>query len=222
MAGRVFQAFVERHHDVAAERELDVHGGFGREQMRVAIQMRAEQHALFGDLAQIAQAEDLEAAGVGEDGARPGHEAVQAAELADQFVAGAQEEMVGVGEDDLGVEIVRCQVALHDAFDRGLRADRHEDGRFDDAVRGVNEAGARAGGGADGFEFEMHYFRPLFQDASYISLPMQNGDNLKGGRLRPVHNGVVGIQRPETSGRVVRSGREWPRMGASATNAQAS
>ena len=42
--------------------------------------------------------------------------------------------------------------------------------------------------------------RALFQDASYISFPVENGDDLKGGRLRPVHNGVVGItsQRPET------------------------
>ncbi len=41
---------------------------------------------------------------------------------------------------------------------RGLRADWHEDGRFDDAVRGVDQAGARAGVGARGLEFEAHYF----------------------------------------------------------------
>ena len=58
----IFQALIERHHDVAAERELDFDGGFGREQMRVAIQVRAEQHAFFRDLAQIAQAENLESA----------------------------------------------------------------------------------------------------------------------------------------------------------------
>ncbi len=50
------------------------------------------------------------------------------------------------------------QIALHDALDAGLRAHRHEDGRFDDAVRGVDAAGARAGGGALGDEFKMHYF----------------------------------------------------------------
>ncbi len=50
------------------------------------------------------------------------------------------------------------QIALHDAFDRGLRAHRHEDGSFDDAVRGVDAAGARAGVGALGDEFKMHYF----------------------------------------------------------------
>ena len=157
VASGVGEALVQRHHDVAAQGELDVDGGFRREQMRVAIQVRAEEHALVGDLAEVAQAEDLESAGVGEDGARPGHEFVQPAELADQLVAGPQEQVIGVGEDDLGVELAG-QIALHDAFDRGLRADGHEDGRFDDAVRGVDQTGASAGVGADGLEFEAHYF----------------------------------------------------------------
>ena len=74
---------------------------------------------------------------------RPGHEAVQPAQLADQFVAGAQEQVIGVGQDDAGVEILR-EVALGEPFDGGLRADRHEDGRFDVAVRGVQQAGAGA------------------------------------------------------------------------------
>jgi hypothetical protein len=65
--------------------------------VRVAVQVRLEDDAFVGDLAQTGEAEDLVAAGIGEDGAGPGHEAMQAAELADQFVAGAQEEMVGVG-----------------------------------------------------------------------------------------------------------------------------
>ncbi len=64
-------------------------------------------HAFFGDLAQAGEAEDLEAAGIGEDGVGPGHEAVQSAELADEFVAGAQVEMIGVGEEDVDAEVVR-------------------------------------------------------------------------------------------------------------------
>ena len=77
-----------------------------REQMRVAVEMRAEQHALFGDLAQAVQTEDLESAGIGEDRPRPGHELVQSAEPADGFVPGTQIEMIGVAENDLRVEIV--------------------------------------------------------------------------------------------------------------------
>jgi hypothetical protein len=39
----------------------------------------------------------------------------------------------------------------------------------------------------------------LFQDMPYISLPVQNGDDLKGGGLWPVNNAVVWIAgyRPE-------------------------
>ncbi len=119
---RIFEALVERHHDVAAERELDVDRGFGREHVRVAIQMRAEEHAFFRDFAQIAEAEDLEAARVRQDRARPGHEVVQPAEVADQFVAGAEEEVIGIGQDDFGVELVRRggEIALHDALDAWL------------------------------------------------------------------------------------------------------
>ena len=53
------------------------------------------------DLAHVGEAEDLEAAAVGEDGAVPVHEAVQAAQLGDELVAGPQGEVVGVAEDDL-------------------------------------------------------------------------------------------------------------------------
>ena len=101
VADGILGALVEHHQDVAAEGELDVDGGFGREGVEVAIEVRLEDDAVLGDLAQAAQAEDLEAAGIGEDGVGPGHEAVQSAQFADEFVAGAEEEMVGVGEKDL-------------------------------------------------------------------------------------------------------------------------
>ena len=144
MAGRIGQALVEHHHDVAAERELDVDGRFGREHVRVAVQMRLEQHALFGDLAQAVETEDLKAAGIGEDRPRPGHELVQSAELADGLVPGPQIQMIGVAQDDLGVQVVQ-QIARQDAFDGRLRADGHEHRSLDVAMRGVQNAGARAG-----------------------------------------------------------------------------
>ena len=72
-------------------------------------------------------------------------------------MAGTQEEVISVGQDDLRVEFAG-KIALHDALYRGLRANRHKDGSFDDAVRGVNPAGTSAGVGALGDEFETHYF----------------------------------------------------------------
>ena len=86
----ILRAFVEHHQDVAAEGQLRVHGGFRREGVQVAVQVRLEDHALLGDFAQAAQAEHLEAARIGEDGVGPRHEAVQPAQLADQLVARPQ------------------------------------------------------------------------------------------------------------------------------------
>ena len=70
-----------------------------------AIQMRAERDAFVGDLAQIAQAEDLKSAGIGENRVRPRHELVQAAHLADQFVPGPEEQVIRVAENDLRAEV---------------------------------------------------------------------------------------------------------------------
>ncbi len=156
---------------------MDVDCGFGREHMRVAIQVRAEQHAFFRDLAQIAEAEDLEAARIGEDRARPRHEAVQSAEFPDYFVARAEEQVIGVRQDDFGVQLAG-QIALHDAFDGGLGADGHEDRGFDDAVGGVDASSARASVGALGVRvrnalFHCKRLSPTSEDCShYASVAM--------------------------------------------------
>ena len=75
--------------------------------VRIAVQVRAEQHAFFGDLAQRVETENLESARIGEDRPGPVHELVQAAELADGLVAGPEEQMIGIAQDDLGVQIVQ-------------------------------------------------------------------------------------------------------------------
>ena len=94
------------------------------------------------------QAVDLEAAAVGEDRAVPAHEAVQAAQLGDQVVAGPQGEMIGVAEDDLRAGFASW--CGRQTLDGGLGADRHEHRRFDDAVRrvqaGRGERGRRCAG----------------------------------------------------------------------------
>jgi len=104
--------------------------------------MRAEAYALVGNLAQFGKAENLIAAGIGENSARPGHELMQAAELADQFVPGAQIKMIGVGEKDFRAELF--ERFLGQAFDRGLRAHGHEEGRLDGAVGRREAATSRA------------------------------------------------------------------------------
>ena len=97
------------------------------------------------DLAQLRERHDLEAAGIGQDRMRPVHERVQAAERGNALGAGAQHQVVGVGEYDV------CAGRAHGfgrkTFHRRLRADRHEGGRRDQPVRGRDLAAA---GGAVG------------------------------------------------------------------------
>ncbi len=149
-AGGGFDALVEGHEDVGAERDLDGDGVLGRKEVAGAIEVGAEVDAIGGDFAEFGEGEDLEAAGVGEHGAAPGHEAVDAAHAGDEVVTGAEVEMVGVGEDDLRAEAGGAEGfedALLDGLDGCGGADWHEDWCFDDAVREVEAGSASAVGG---------------------------------------------------------------------------
>src|ERR1700716_3040225 len=80
-------AFVENHGDVRPERDLDLRGLLRSEEMLRAVEMRTEAHAFIGYFSQFGKTEDLVAAGISENGTRPGHELVEASELAHEFVA---------------------------------------------------------------------------------------------------------------------------------------
>jgi hypothetical protein len=138
------QRLVEHHHDVASQRHLDIDGRFRRKHVPVAIEVRLKRNSPFGDLAQIAQAENLVAARVGENGARPRHEAVQPAQAADQLMTGPQEQVIGVGQQDANVQVLG-QIPLSQTFDGGLRSHGHEYGRVDGSMRRVQHPGARTG-----------------------------------------------------------------------------
>ena len=79
MVAGVGRAFVERHHDICADGALDVDRLLGREEMLGAVDVGSEGDALFGDFPFIGQGVHLIAAGIGEDGAVPVDELVQAA-----------------------------------------------------------------------------------------------------------------------------------------------
>jgi len=64
--GGVFGALVEGHGDVGAKGDLHVHGVLGGEKWLLPVQVRAETDALVGDLAELAEREDLKAAGIRE------------------------------------------------------------------------------------------------------------------------------------------------------------
>ena len=153
--GGVLGALVEGHADVCAESDLDVHGMFWSEEVAAAVEVGAEVYAFVGDLAQGAERKDLKAARVGEHGAGPTDELVQAAHAADGFVAGAQVEVVSVAEDDLSAE--GFEDVLGDGLDGACGADRHEDRRLDGLVGQVEGRAASAGGGCvEQVEVEAH------------------------------------------------------------------
>ena len=154
-SGRRFDAFVEDHDDVRAERDFDFERLFGRKKMLGAIEVRAERHAIVGHFAKIAEAENLKAAGIGEDRVRPGHKPVQAAHRANQFVAGPQIKMIGIAEKYLSAELF--EILLRLSLYRCRRANGHECGSFDYAVRRRQTAQARAGRvGSQNFKFKWH------------------------------------------------------------------
>ncbi len=126
------RAFVEKHRDVRAEDRLDFHALLGAEHHAGAVEVALELHAFFGDLANFGKGPDLEAAGIGEHGTVPGGEGVEAAELFDDFSAGAEPEVVGVSEDDLSIH--HDEVIGMEGFDGTLSADGHKDWGFDHSV----------------------------------------------------------------------------------------
>ena len=125
--------------------------------MAVAVQVGVEDDSLFGDLANLGEAPDLETSRIGQNRPRPVHEFVEAAHLADQFMAWPQVEMIGIRENDFGVEIF-LDLPRHQAFNRRLGTDGHKYRGFDDAVGGMEQSGPRAGLGTLSLEFEPQTF----------------------------------------------------------------
>src|SRR5206468_10730349 len=98
-----------------------------------AVEVCAEAHAFGGDFTRMRKTEDLIPSRVGENRMGPGHEVVQTAELADEFVAGSQIEMIGIREDNFGAELL--ERFLTQALNGRGGADGQEERRFDRAVR---------------------------------------------------------------------------------------
>jgi len=72
---------------------------------------------------------------------RPAHELVQPALALNEFVARPQIQMVGIGQDQAGTEVV--ELSRGEGFDRRLGAHGGKQGRFEIAVRRMKDAGPR-------------------------------------------------------------------------------
>ena len=102
--------------------------------------MGLELAALLGNLAAVGQGEHLEAAAVCQQRAIPPIELMQATCRAQHLKTRTQIEVVGVAENDFGVDIL-LQFMLMNGFDAASGADRHEDRRGNVAVVGAQQTG---------------------------------------------------------------------------------
>ena len=84
--------------------------------------------AFFVEFALVGKRKDLIAATVGQDGSVPAHEGMQTACFLQDVHSRAQIEMIGVAQDDPGVNVV-FQFTLMHGFDTAHSAHRHKDGR---------------------------------------------------------------------------------------------
>ena len=100
--------------------------------------MRTKFHSFFTDFPHLAKAEDLKPATVGEDRAVPRNEFMQTAELEDRRVTRPQEKVICVAEND--ARIKRFEHFLCEGLDSALCANRHEDRRFNLAVRSLDSS----------------------------------------------------------------------------------
>ena len=87
----------------------------------------------------MTQAEHLEAAAIGQDRPVPTHKRMQATQLGHTLRAGAQRQVIGVAQDDLGATLL--EFVRRDRLDRGLRAHWHKDRRGHMPMGGPQQPG---------------------------------------------------------------------------------
>ena len=86
--------------------------------------MRAEFGALFVDLGQLCEAEDLKPTAVGQHRLVPAHEFWQSAHFGHDVFTGTQVKMIGVAQDNLSTG--RIQKPRGEPFDGSASAHRHK------------------------------------------------------------------------------------------------
>ncbi len=160
-------ALIEGHGDIRTQICLDADGILRRHEDPPPVDVGIESRALLGDLPELGQRKDLKSPGIGEDGALPVHKSVEAPQLPDEPIAGAQVQVIGVGKLDLALE--RPQVESGQApLDGGLCAHIHKNGRLGGAV-GTGEA--PPAGAALGLQYLKHTVLPKCGPVYYTALP---------------------------------------------------
>ena len=110
--------------------------------MLASVDMGAEHDAVFLNIVDLRERKNLKSAAIGQNWAIPVHEFMQAARFLHELVPGTKVEVVRIAEYDVCFYVQ--QIARGHRLDGRLRADRHEDRRFDVAMRGMEHAVSRA------------------------------------------------------------------------------
>ena len=119
---------------------------------------------------------------------------MQAAAPGHEFVAGTQVQMIGVAQNDLradGVKIVGSK-RLHAAH----RAHGHEDGGFNDAVRGVKQAGSGVAVPAQKFEGAGGFIHECLDRMLECEIPAQQEDERCGAAERDFQRAGKAVMMP--------------------------
>ena len=117
--------------------------------------MATELTTLVAEFADACERKDLETTRIGEDGAIPRVELMEAARLAEDIETWAQIEVIGVAQNDLGLDLLTEFGEMH-TFHTAHRTYWHEDGGENLAVVGGNHTSTGIGGIVAMFYFESH------------------------------------------------------------------
>ena len=146
------RADVERHHDVAAERFLDGHRRLGGKLEQAPVEMTTEPNSVRVQLPEFAETEDLETAGIRQNGTVPRHHLVEPTERLNAFVPRSIEKVIGVAEADRGPD-GRKRGGI-DCLHGAGRPDGHEARRRDLATGRLEHSGASVRSGIGRFDTE--------------------------------------------------------------------
>ena len=132
------RTLVEHHANVGVEQALEFDRALRRQPVPAAVDVTAELDPVLVDGPEFGERHQLIATGVGENRVRPAHEGVQAAEPGDPLDAGAEHQVVGIGEHH--ARAGRRHHVRRERLDRRRGSDRHEGRRRNEPVRDLEYA----------------------------------------------------------------------------------
>ena len=160
-----WRTFVKGHHDVGANDALSIHHVLRGEDMLGTVDVATEFASFLAELADACQGKYLKTAGVSQYRTVPGIELMKTACLAKCVKSGAQIKMVGVAQDNLGLDLL-TEFSEVNTLDRANRSYGHEDRGLDLSVVGGYQACTCIAAWVGMLYFELHFF---FSSSSGIS-----------------------------------------------------